>query len=114
VRVVPTKAHLVFDGASGAALATTPWLSESAKEGVRHWLPHAVVGATEMLLAITTRTQPADEARGRRRWLALGVAVPVAALVVGGIVARRRMLGPPAQPGTTPTPETQNTEPVPA
>lgn len=113
MRVVPMKAHLAFDGASGAALATAPWLSGSAKQGARHWLPHAVVGATEILLALTTRTRPDDEARtGRRRWLLIGAAVPVAAIVVGGIIARRRTLGPPAQPGTTSTPETQDTEPA--
>src|ERR687894_3198102 len=67
VRVVPLKAHLAFDGVSGAAVATTPWLTGAARNGARHWLPHAVVGLTEIALALTTRTEPDDRSR-RNRW----------------------------------------------
>jgi len=28
-----------------------------AKEGPRYWLPHVLVGATEMLVAATTKTR---------------------------------------------------------
>ena len=79
VRVVPMKAHLVFDGASGAALASAPWLSGARRNGVRHWLPHAVVGLTEIAMALTTRTEPDDKRRSRRGWLIAGLALAGAA-----------------------------------
>ena len=89
VRLVPMKAHLVFDGASGAALASTPWLSGAAKNGVRHWLPHAVIGLTEIAMALTTRTEPGDRRRRRTAWIAAGAASVAAA--AAGLVAARRL-----------------------
>jgi hypothetical protein len=56
-KVIPMRAHLLVDAVSGAALATAPWLFGSARQGVRHWLPHAVVGVTELALALTTKTE---------------------------------------------------------
>lgn len=91
VRVVPMKAHLVFDGASGAALASTPWLSGAAKNGLRHWLPHAVLGVTEIAMAMTTRTEPDDKRRSRAPWLVAGLAIAGAGLV--GALAARRFAG---------------------
>lgn len=91
LRVVPMKAHLVFDGASGAALASTPWLSGAARNGVRHWLPHAVVGLTEIALAIATRTEPGDKRRSRTPWLVAGLAL--AGVGLAGAVAARRLVG---------------------
>lgn len=91
LRVVPMKAHLVFDGASGAALASTPWLSGAARNGVRHWLPHAVVGLTEIALAIATRTEPGDKRRSRMPWLVAGLAL--AGVGLAGAVAARRLVG---------------------
>ena len=88
VRIVPMKAHLAFDGASGAALASTPWLSGAARNGVRHWLPHALLGLTEIALAITTRTEPGDKRRRRTAWIAAGVAAAGAA-AAGAVAARR-------------------------
>lgn len=88
VRVVPMKAHLVFDGASGAALASTPWLSGAAKNGLRHWLPHAVLGLTEIAMAMTTRTEPDDKRRSRAPWLVAGLAL-VGAGLVGALAARK-------------------------
>ena len=57
VRVLPMPLHLAMDAASGALLASSPWLFGFAKEGLRHWLPHVLAGATEMLAASTTRTR---------------------------------------------------------
>ena len=57
VKLVPMPLHLALDAASGAFLASSPWLLGFAREGARYWLPHVVVGATEMLVAATTRTR---------------------------------------------------------
>jgi hypothetical protein len=57
IRVLPMPVHLAMDAASGALLASSPWLLGFAKEGPRHWLPHVLAGATEMLAAATTRTR---------------------------------------------------------
>ena len=55
VRLLPMPAHLAIDAASGAFLASSPWLLGFAEEGQRYWLPHVLVGATEMLVAATSR-----------------------------------------------------------
>ena len=103
-RVLPMKAHLLLDGVAGAVVAATPWLSGSARSGMKHWLPHAVVGATEMGLALLTKTEP-PQSRGRAAWTALrrslddlspvgrgaAVAVPIAALGVLAYVGRKRL-----------------------
>jgi hypothetical protein len=60
VRVIPMPAHLAIDVVMGASLATGPWLLGGATAGRRHWLPHALVGGTEILLAFVIRTRPAD------------------------------------------------------
>jgi len=59
-RLLPVKAHLAMDAVSGALLGAAPWVLGSAKRGKRHWLPHAVVGAMEIGLALTTKTEPGD------------------------------------------------------
>ncbi len=89
LRVVPMKAHLVFDGVSGAAVASGPWLTGAAKNGLRHWLPHAVVGLTEIAMALTTQTRPRDD-QSRKRWLLVGLGAAGAAAVAGIVAARRR------------------------
>ena len=57
VKLVPMPAHLALDAASGAIVASSPWLLGFAKDGPRYWLPHVLVGATEMLAAATTKTR---------------------------------------------------------
>jgi hypothetical protein len=57
VKLVPMPVHLALDAASGAFLASSPWLLGFAREGARYWLPHVVVGATEILAAATTKTR---------------------------------------------------------
>ena len=56
VKLLPMPAHLALDAASGALLAAAPWLFGFAGGGRRYWLPHALAGATEILVATTTRT----------------------------------------------------------
>jgi hypothetical protein len=62
-RLLPMKAHLAMDAAAGALLGAMPWLLGTRKKGTRHWAPHAVVGAMEIGLALTTKTKPKDERR---------------------------------------------------
>lgn len=57
LKVLPMPAHLALDAASGALLASSPWLFGFAENGRRHWLPHVLVGATEVLAALTSRTR---------------------------------------------------------
>jgi hypothetical protein len=59
-RLLPVKAHLAMDAVSGALLGAAPWMLGTAKRGVRHWLPHALVGGMEIGLALTTKTEPGD------------------------------------------------------
>ena len=58
VRLLPMPVHLALDAMSGALLATSPWLLGYAKNGLRYWLPHTLVGGSEILAALTTKTQP--------------------------------------------------------
>ena len=48
-RVIPMRVHLLLDAVGGSALAAAPWLFRSAGRGVRHWLPHALVGGGEVV-----------------------------------------------------------------
>ncbi len=57
---IPMRAHLALDAASGVLLAASPWLFGYAKAGRKYWLPHVVVGAGEVLAALTTKTQPSN------------------------------------------------------
>ncbi len=59
VKVVPMPVHLTLDVMSGALIAASPWLFGFANRGPRYWLPHVLVGATEVLAATTTKTEPA-------------------------------------------------------
>lgn len=64
-RLLPMKAHLAMDAASGALLAGLPWATRSAKRGPRYWVPHLAVGLAEIGLALTTKTEPARTKRGK-------------------------------------------------
>jgi hypothetical protein len=57
VRLLPMPVHLAMDAASGALLASSPWLFGFANDGRRYWLPHVLVGATEMLAAAMSKTR---------------------------------------------------------
>ena len=72
-RTLPMPVHLTLDAMSGAALAAAPWLSGDARRGTRYWLPHAVAGASEIALALVTRTVPADRRRSRLAGALAGV-----------------------------------------
>ena len=102
-RLIPMRVHLLLDAGAGGAIAAAPWIFGSARNGVRHWLPHALVGGTELLLAATTKR--GSQATRRERALAalrratpdaltsrpavLGVAVAGAA--VAAYAARRQL-----------------------
>lgn len=89
-RVLPMRAHLALDAAAGAALAATPFLTRSSKKGLRHWLPHAIIGANEVFLALATKERPPR--RRLRAWAprgALGGAA-VAALAGTALVVKRK------------------------
>ncbi len=64
VRALPMPAHLALDALVGPALGAAPWLLGSARAGRRHWLPHALVGGTEFLLALLTKPQPSYREAG--------------------------------------------------
>jgi hypothetical protein len=59
VKAIPMPIHLTLDAVTGALLVGAPWLLGYAKGGPRYWLPHALVGAAEVLAAAATKTEPA-------------------------------------------------------
>ena len=60
VRRIPMPMHLWVDALAGALLAASPWLFGFAD---RVWLPHVVLGLTEIVAAFVTQLQPADRTR---------------------------------------------------
>jgi hypothetical protein len=56
--VIPMRLHLVLDAVSGATLAAVPLATGAHKRGLRHWLPHALVGAFEIGMAALTQAEP--------------------------------------------------------
>ena len=55
MKVVPMPVHLTLDALSGTLIAASPWLFGFAKRGPRHWLPHALMGTTEVVVALITK-----------------------------------------------------------
>ena len=76
VKLLPMPAHLALDALSGILLASSPWLFGYAKSGTRYWLPHVLVGASEVLAAMASKTQPSYKASP-------GLAASVRALLRG-------------------------------
>ena len=56
-RVVPMRAHLAVDAVGGAAMAALPLLSSDMRRNRRSWVPVVAAGASELFLALTTRTE---------------------------------------------------------
>src|SRR3954451_1345018 len=63
--VIPMKLHLALDAMSGATLASVPLATGARKRGVRHWLPHTLLGGFEIGMALLTKTE-APRSRTRR------------------------------------------------
>jgi hypothetical protein len=58
VKLIPMPVHLTLDVMSGALLAASPWLFGFAKDnGPHYWLPHALMGTTEVLVALMSKTR---------------------------------------------------------
>ena len=57
VKLVPMPVHLTLDVVSGTLIAASPWLFGFAKNGSRYWVPHALMGATEVLIALMSKTR---------------------------------------------------------
>ncbi len=59
-RLIPMKAHLALDAATGAALLASPWLLRTRSSGLGSWLPHVIFGASEIAAAALTDRTPGD------------------------------------------------------
>ena len=55
--VLPMRAHLALDVASGAALAASPFALGFRQSGPRYWLAHVAIGAGEILTAALTKRE---------------------------------------------------------
>jgi hypothetical protein len=90
-RVLPMRAHLALDALGGVALAAAPFVTGASKRGVRHWLPHALLGANEVVLALATKERPRRATRVRA-WVPKGAlgAAGVGAVAAGAFLAWRR------------------------
>ena len=91
-RVLPMRTHLALDAVGGVALAATPFVTRASKRGVRHWLPHALIGANEVFLALTTKERPPKPRRRLRTWAPRGAlaAAGVGALAGAAVYGWRR------------------------
>jgi hypothetical protein len=82
-RIIPMRVHVALDALAGGALAIAPWLFGSARNGLRHWLPHAIIGGSELGLALTTRTKPKPPRLRRMASTIAGIPPAVAKLPPG-------------------------------
>ena len=57
VNVLPMRAHLALDVASGAALAASPFILGFRQSGPRYWIAHVAIGATEIITAAMTKPE---------------------------------------------------------
>ena len=57
VKLIPMPVHLTLDVMSGALVAASPWLFGFAGGGSRYWMPHALMGATEVLIALMSKAR---------------------------------------------------------
>ena len=60
-RAVQIPAHLWLDGLLGLLLAISPWLLDFDQQV---WIPHVVLGASLIVIAVFSRTIPDYERRG--------------------------------------------------
>lgn len=63
VPLIPMPLHLALDAASGIVLAASPWLFGFAD---RVWVPHVVLGLTEIVVPLLTATTPPRGGAERR------------------------------------------------
>jgi hypothetical protein len=57
VRRIPMSGHLAVDAFAGATLAVSPWLFGFVETV---WVPHLVLGVTELIAGLVTKTVPGD------------------------------------------------------
>ncbi|MDP9438369.1 MAG: SPW repeat protein [Actinomycetota bacterium] len=57
LKAVPMPAHLALDAAKGLFMALSPWLFGFARNGIRYWLPHVLMGTADVVVALTTKTR---------------------------------------------------------
>ncbi|WP_205699394.1 hypothetical protein [Conexibacter sp. SYSU D00693] len=95
-RVIPMKGHLALDAATGAFMAASPWLLKTKDEGVKGWLPHVLVGASEVLGAALTQATPGDKQPGAQ--------TPGGVHGTGSPSVNGVSTPPPARSAGTPTP----------
>jgi hypothetical protein len=59
-RLIPMRTHLAIDFLGGAFLIASPWLLDFAD---RVYLPHVILGAAEVVVALVTKLQPGSGGR---------------------------------------------------
>lgn len=91
-RVVPMRAHLALDALGGVALAVTPFLTGASKKGLRHWLPHTIIGANEVFLALTTKERPPRTGRLRSYAPKAAIAAAAAGAIATTVLVSRRVV----------------------